>query len=78
MNNSNLLISIATFKEAENITNLIKRIRGEYPITKINNLTKTLVYFALIVYRKNDANVKKNINWHKYRIRHRLFFYSVL
>ena len=35
MNNSNLLISIATFKEAENITNLIKKIRDEYPITKI-------------------------------------------
>ena len=34
-------------------------MRTEYPITKINNLTKTLVYFALIVYRKNGANVMK-------------------
>ena len=35
MNNSNILISIATFKESENIINLINKIRENYPITKI-------------------------------------------
>ena len=38
MNNSNILISIATFKEAENIVNLISKIREKYSTTKnLNN-----------------------------------------
>ena len=34
MNNSNILISIATFKEAENIVNLINKIRKSIQLQK--------------------------------------------
>ena len=37
----------------------IYHLLTQYPITKIINLTKLLVYFALIVYLKNIANVMK-------------------
>ena len=58
MNNSNVLLSIATFKESENIINLIKKIRKKYPITKIliindfsNDNTKELIK------KSNDQNL---------------------
>ncbi len=50
MNNSNILISIATFKESENIINLINKIRETYPITKI-----------LIINDFSDDNTKELI-----------------
>ena len=50
MNNSNTLISIATFREAENIINLINKIRDKYPVTKI-----------LIINDFSDDNTKELI-----------------
>ena len=50
MNNSNILISIATFKEAENIVNLINKIRKKYSTTKI-----------LIINDFSEDNTKKLI-----------------
>ena len=70
MNNSNILISIATFKEAENIVNLINKIREKYSTTKIliiNDFSKDNT--KKLIEKINDQNLiyierpKKNLVW---------------
>ena len=51
MNKSNILFSIATYKESENIGNLIKDIRIKFPLTKI-----------LIINDNSNDNTDKVIN----------------
>ena len=50
MNNSNILISISTYKEAENIVKITDKIRIQFPLIKI-----------LIVDDKSDDNTKRLI-----------------
>ena len=54
MNNSNILISISTYKEAENIVKITEKIRIQFPFIKI-----------LIVDDKSDDNTKKLIEGKK-------------
>ena len=50
MDNSNILISISTYKEAENIVKITDKIRIQFPLIKI-----------LIIDDKSDDNTKKLI-----------------
>ena len=50
MNNSNILISLSTYKEAENIVKITDKIRIQFPLIKI-----------LIIDDKSDDNTKKLI-----------------
>ena len=54
MNNSNILISLSTYKEAENIVKITEKIRIQFPFIKI-----------LIVDDKSDDNTKKLIEGKK-------------
>ena len=60
MNNSNILISLSAYKEAENIVKITDKIRGQFPTIKIlNNLPKYPSLFETVLITINDYLVYK-------------------